>query len=237
MLLPLSPAYRHVALSTAPKMVSWPRPARRPRFFGLLAVVALFLAASASAVAGITVTPRTLSTAEGGSAQTFTVRLAIQPSADVEIDIRSNDPTEGTVSPTILWFGPTGRTVVVGRTPRNIYRWDDARTVTVRPKDDTVADLAQEYTITLDVSSVDDNGVVQDPYYNDDARVPNRTVTVTNADNDLGLVLSKTAEDGSADSFTVQLSTRPSAPVTVAIALDGTEGAAAPAAPGTPPGR
>ena len=126
---------------------------------------------------GITVTPRTLSTAEGGSAQTFTVRLAIQPGADVEIDIRSNDPTEGTVSPTILWLGPTARTVVVGRTPRNIYRRDDARTVTVRPKDDTVAGLAQEYTITLDAGSVDDNGVVQDAYDNDDAGVPNRTVT------------------------------------------------------------
>ena len=180
-------------------------------------------------------TPDTLSTAEGGSAQTFTVRLAVQPGADVEIDIGSNDPTEGTVSPTILWFGPTARTVVVGRTPRNISRWDDARTVTVRPKDDTVAGLAQEYTITLDAGSVDDSGIVQDAYYdNDDAGVPNRTVTVTNADNDLGLVLSKTAlataEDGSADSFTVQMSTRPSAPVTVEIALDGTEGAAAPGA-------
>ena len=161
-------------------MVSRPRPARRPCFFGLSAVVALFLAAPAWAVAGITVTPRTLSTAEGGSAQTFTVRLAIQPGADVEIDIRSNDPTEGTVSPAILWFGPTARTVVVGRTPRNISRWDDARTVTVRPKDDTVAGLAQEYTITLDAGSVDDNGIVQDAYDNDDAGVPNRTVTAVN---------------------------------------------------------
>lgn len=216
--------------STVPKMVSRSWPARGPCFWGLLAVVALFLAAPASAVAGIRVAPQTLSTAEGGSAQTFTVRLGIQPTADVEIAIRSNDLTEGTVSPTALWFGPTARTVVVGRTPRNIYRWDDARTVTVRPQDDTIADLAQEYTITLDARSVDGNGVVQDAYYNDDARVPNRTVRVTNADNDRGLVLSKTelatAEDGSSDSFTVRLSTRPSASVAVAIALDGTEGAA-----------
>lgn len=216
-------------------MVSRPRPARRPCFFGLLAVVALFLAApGAAGAAGITVAPQTLSTAEGGSAQTFTVRLATAPTADVKIDIGSNDLTEGTVNPTMLWFGPTASTVTVGGTPRNIYRWDDARTVTVRPEDDTVANLAQEYTITLDASSVDDNGVVQDADYDDDAIVPNRVVRVINADNDRGLMLSKTAlataEDGSADSFTVRLSTRPSASVAVAIALDGTEGEAAPAA-------
>lgn len=184
--------------STAPKMISRPRPARRPCFFGLSAVVALFLAAPASAVAGITVTPRTLRTAEGGSAQTFTARLSTRPSAPVTVEI-ALDGTEGAAAP--------GALTCDGST------WNTARTVTVTGQDDTLDDGNVRYTLTLTPSSTDTD-------YDGSAKAA--TLTVDNNDGDLVAALRLTpatiAESGTGNVTTVT--------ATVTATLDRASGAA-----------
>ena len=83
---------------------------------------------------GITVLPASgLVTTEAGGADTFTVVLNTQPTADVTIDLNSSDTSEGTVSPGSLTF-----------TANN---WDTAQSVQVTGTDDVLADGDIVYTI------------------------------------------------------------------------------------------
>ena len=118
-------------------------------------------------MAGVTVTPTTgLMTTEAGGTATFTVVLNTPPTANVVIGVSSNEPSEGTVSPTTLTFTP-GMTGVTGD-------WNRAQTVTVTGVDDMAPDDDQTYTITLTVRSADLN-------YNGITPV---TVSVTNEDDE-----------------------------------------------------
>ncbi len=112
--------------------------------------------------AGITVSPTSgLTTTEAGAgADTFTIVLDSEPTADVSISLTSSNTSEGTVSPANVTF-----------TSEN---WDAARTITVTGVDDTVddGDIAYEI-ITGATSSTDSN-------YND-LLVDN--VELTNIDN------------------------------------------------------
>ncbi len=67
-----------------------------------------------------------LSTSEGGAQATFSVVLAIQPTANVTVALSSSDTTEGTVSPASLTF-----------TPGN---WNHPQVATITGVDDTIAD-------------------------------------------------------------------------------------------------
>ena len=164
--------------------------------------------------AGITVTPTSgLTTTEAGGTATFTVVLNSLPTANVTIGITSSDVTEGTVAPASLTFTPAS--------------WNVAQTVTVTGVDDAIADGAISYSaITAGASSTD-------PGYNG---LNAANVSVTNSDNDVagfainaasGLV---TTEAGGTATFTIALTSQPSANVSVALSSsDPTEGTVAPA--------
>ena len=92
---------------------------------------------------GVTVTPTSgLATAEDSGSDTFTVVLDSAPIADVTVPVNSDDPGEGTVSPSTLVFSPTN--------------WDVPQTVTVTGVDDTLDDGDQAYRVIVgDPASAD----------------------------------------------------------------------------------
>ncbi|MEG4082531.1 DUF4347 domain-containing protein, partial [Microcoleus sp. POL10_C6] len=152
--------------------------------------------------AGITVSPKAISTTEAGGKAEFTVKLNAAPTADVTIDLSSSNPAEGTVSPNSLTF-----------TPANYGE----QTITVSGVDDLVADGPQAYKIVTAVAvSTDVNYKNLDP---DD-------VAVTNSDNETpGITVNPTAglttgEDGTKANFTVVLNTQPTADVTIGLISD-----------------
>ena len=161
--------------------------------------------------AGLTVPSGTLSTEESGTTDTFTVRLASEPTASVTVAIASSDRDEAQVSPTSITFGATAD----ADAEPPVVAWDAAQTVTVTGQDDEVDDGNQSYSITLDPSSTDTNyGALQ-------------TVSRTGSnldDDNAGLTLSEVAtpretvtEAGSTAAFKVELGSEPTAAVTVTV--------------------
>jgi hypothetical protein len=141
-------------------------------------------------------------TAEYGSTDTFTVRLATQPIADVTISLSSSDTTEGTVTPTSLIFNTTN--------------WSTPRTVTVSGVDDATADGNVVYTVVTSAA------VSADPKYSGMV-VPD--VTATNLDNEAAAGFQfvqtgglATSENGGTATFTVRLiNVQPTSDVTLAL--------------------
>src|SRR5207245_883128 len=164
--------------------------------------------------AGITVTPTSgLTTTEGGGTATFTIALTSQPTANVTIGLSSSDLTEGTAAPASVTF-----------TSAN---WNTAQTVTVTGVDDFAADGSVAYTIVTAAATSADPG-----YNGMDAA----DVAVTNADNDIaGISVTPTSgltppEGGRTATFTIALTSQPTANVTIGLSSsDLTEGTAAPA--------
>ncbi len=163
--------------------------------------------------AGITVTPTSgLTTTEAGGADTFTVRLNSQPTADVTIALSSSDATEGTVGPNSLTF--------------TTANWNTAQTVTVTGVDDLIVDGTVGYSIiTAPAASSDTN------YSGLNAS----DVSVSNTDNDsAGITVTPTSgltttEAGGTDTFTVRLNSQPTADVTIGLSSsDTSEGTVAP---------
>jgi Calx-beta domain len=159
--------------------------------------------------AGVRVTPTSgLVTTEAGGTASFSVVLTSQPTANVTIGLSSSDPGEGTVSVSSLTFTPAD--------------WNLAQTVTVTGVDDFVADGDVPYTIVLAPAASADPGYRGlDP----------ADVAVTNRDNDTpGVLVSPTTglvttEAGGTASFTVVLTSQPTATVTIPLASsDPTEG-------------
>ncbi len=163
---------------------------------------------------GSTVTPTSgLMTTESGGTATFTVKLDTQPTSNVTIPISSMDTTEGTISPAQLVF-----------TPAN---YNAPQTVTVTGVNDDIADGPQVYTINVGVATSSD--ATYDGFDSDN-------VTVTNIDNDTpGIIVTPTtiplitSESGASSTFTVVLTTEPTANVTIALtSSDAGEGTASP---------
>jgi len=94
--------------------------------------------------AGFTVSSISGNTTEAGGTATFTVKLSIQPTANVTIGVSSSDTTEGTVSPSLLTF-----------TSAN---WNENQTVTVTGVNDSLDDGNQSYTVVLAAASSSDSG-------------------------------------------------------------------------------
>ncbi len=164
--------------------------------------------------AGITLTPVTgLTTTEAGETATFTVALTSQPTAGVVMGLSSSDPTEGMVSPGNLTF--------------KVNNWNVARTVTVTGVDDFLDDGDIAYTIvTAPAASADAVYHGMNPV----------DVAVTNVDNDApGITVSPaaglvTTEAGGTATFTVALTSQPSADVVMGLSSsDPSEGAVSPA--------
>lgn len=111
---------------------------------------------------GIIVTPTSgLVTTESGGTATFTMKLQTQPTANVTVNLASDDTTEGTVTPTSVTFTPVD--------------WNVAKTVTVKGVNDTLIDGDIVYRIlTRAAISADTNYNGKNP----------SDVTVTNRDND-----------------------------------------------------
>jgi hypothetical protein len=151
--------------------------------------------------AGITVNPTSgLTTTEAGGQASFTVVLNSEPTANVVIDIVSNDPTEGTVSSATLTF-----------TSGN---WNSAQTITITGQNDDVMDGNIAYSI---LTTVEPGG---DALYN---AINPLDVSATNTDNDVagitvnpstGLV---TTEAGGTATFNVRLNSEPTANVVIGI--------------------
>ncbi|MEG4115797.1 MULTISPECIES: DUF4347 domain-containing protein, partial [unclassified Microcoleus] len=153
--------------------------------------------------AGITVTPKAISTTEAGGKAEFTVKLNAAPTADVTIGLRSDNVAEGTVSTESLTF--------------TTANYDQPQPITVNGVDDLVADGPLPYKIvTAAAVSTDVNYNNLDP----------EDVTVTNSDNETpGITVNPTAglttgEDGTPANFTVVLNTQPTADVTIGLNTD-----------------
>jgi hypothetical protein len=150
-------------------------------------------------------------TTEAGQTATFTMTIASQPSADVSISLTSSDTTEGTVSPSSVTF--------------TSLNWLTPQTITVTGVDDVLVDGTISYTI------VTGSGVSADSNYNG-LSVPE--VSVQNDDNDTGVVepstiSGNTTEGQGAATFTVVLTSQPSANVIIPLATsDDTEGTVSP---------
>ena len=152
------------------------------------------------AAAGLVVSESSLDIGEDGS-ETFTVRLATQPSADVSVSVTSGDPGAATVDLASLTFTTTD--------------WGTAQTVTVSGvADDDGAD--ESLSVGLSATGGDYAGETA-------------SVAVSVTDDDIAnLVVSESSldigEDGS-ETFTVRLATQPSADVSVSV-TSGDPGAA-----------
>jgi alpha-tubulin suppressor-like RCC1 family protein len=153
--------------------------------------------------AGILVTQSGGSTAvsESGASDTISVQLTSQPSATVTVTM-SPDAQVRTSGSTPLIFTASGATA-----------WNIPQTVTITAVDNQIADGLHSGVITLASSGVVEYGGLS------------TSVTAQVTDNDVAgvtvLVGSgvSTAEDGSiTGTYSVQLATMPTAPVTIAIA-------------------
>jgi len=161
-----------------------------------------------STSAGVTLSKTTgLVTTEAGGTDSFTIVLNSIPTADVTINLSSNDTTEGTIDKSTLTF--------------NASNWNVPQTITVTGQNDDLADGIVSYGIVTSATSSDSN-------YNG---IDVGDVSVSNADNDsVGIVVSPTSglvttEAGGTAQFSIVLSSQPTADVTISIGSnDTTEG-------------
>ena len=141
---------------------------------------------------GLVLSKSSLGPAEGAS-ESYTVRLATQPTAQVTVTITGHSGTDLTLDETSLTFTTTN--------------WSTAQTVRVTAgQDDDTAD--DEETLTHTASGGGYGSVAED-----------LDVTVDD-DDEPGLVLSKSSlgpAEGASESYTVRLATQPTAQVTVTI--------------------
>ena len=144
---------------------------------------------------GVTVSTSTLAVAENAGTATYTVVLDSQPTANVIVIPASSDKAEATVSGALTFTAAT---------------WDTAQTVTVTGVNDTTSTPAgQTATISHTVNS-------PGGYTN----VTAASVTATLIDDDSrGVTVAKqsvtVAEDGGTATYTVVLTSKPAADVTV----------------------
>jgi hypothetical protein len=163
-------------------------------------------------IPGVTVSAVSGTTSEALTTATFTVVLDALPLADVTIPITSSDPSEITASTSALVF--------------TTANWNTPQTVTLTGVDDRVADGDQ--TVTIDLGTIDST----DAGY---AALTLTDVTAINVDDDQANVIATSAmahttEAGGTTTFTVVLSSEPTAAVTITpSSADITEGETAPA--------
>ncbi|NJK75433.1 MAG: hypothetical protein HC942_17125, partial [Microcoleus sp. SU_5_6] len=111
---------------------------------------------------GIIINPTSgLVTTETGGTDKFTIKLESQPTANVQIDLRSSNDAEGVISPKTVTFNSTN--------------WSQTQTITVTGVDDRISDGNKNYTIfTYSAISTD----------RDYSGLNAADVTVTNRDNE-----------------------------------------------------
>jgi hypothetical protein len=153
-------------------------------------------------VASVVVAPVTLTTVEGSTPSTFTVKLGAQPAGDVTIAITSMDVNEGVVSPASITFTPAD--------------WNTPKTVTVTPQTDDAVDGDITYDVDLSASgSVEFEGTTAK------VRVTNEDVDSAEIRVTAAATLS-TSESGGSATFQVELSSIPTQDVVIALASSNT---------------
>jgi len=148
---------------------------------------------------GFNVTPIDGNTSEAGTTASFSISLTSEPSADVTLDITSDNLAEGTALPASMTF--------------TSLDWSTPQTVTVTGVDDFAIDGDILYSIVLSAA------VSADPVYD---TIKPADVAVTNVDDDTaGAIISNisgnTDEAGTSATFDVQLSSQPTDPVTIPL--------------------
>ncbi|MGK7921604.1 MAG: LamG-like jellyroll fold domain-containing protein [Trichodesmium sp.] len=156
-----------------------------------------------------------IKTSENGTSETVSVGLVKRPTADVTLELSSDDTTEGEVTPSITF------------TPDD---WDKYQDVTITGKPDPEDDKDEEdvkYQITIKTKSDDNN------YNNTEKFI---SVINTDVDDSTGLELAnklettysseftpiETSETGTSETVGVRLSNKPTADVTVELSSDDT---------------
>jgi hypothetical protein len=165
---------------------------------------------------GITAKPQTgLMTRENGTSATFTLVLNSKPSGIVVLNLTSSAPSEGTVSPIKVTF--------------TTANWMAPQTITLTGVDDAVQDGNQPYTIHV----TPDTTATADPAY---AMLTGVDVSATNVDDDTaGIIVTPTmglttSEKGTTATFTVVLTSKPTANVVIGLTSSNTaEGTVSPA--------
>ena len=161
--------------------------------------------------AGLAVSPPTstgsrLETTESAGTATFTVKLATEPTGDVEIGVASSDTGEGTVDTDSMMNGNQG-TLTFTTT-----NWSTAQTVTLTGVDDNLHDGNVTWQVRLTPSSGDGNydalGPVDMDVTTTDAAPPEVT---------LMLEPSSISESGGVSTVTARLSHRSVADTTVTV--------------------
>jgi hypothetical protein len=161
--------------------------------------------------AGISVNVIGTQTTESGGSVSLQVSLTSQPAANVTVTMGSSDTTEGALSsePTVLTF--------------TTATWSTTQTVAVTGADDAMVDGLQTYAIAFQPSASSDSNY---------ANITPANIALTNADNDVaGITVTPahaptllTTEAGGIDTFTVRLTSQPSAAVTIPVSsLDTSE--------------
>jgi len=162
--------------------------------------------------AGVTVSAISGDTSESTATATFTVKLNTQPSGDVTLPVSSSAPAEGAVSAATLTF--------------TSVNWAADQTVTVTGVDDAVQDGNVGYQILLGTLTSTDTGY---------QGMNPADLSLTNIDNDspgftLGNISGKTTEGATTATFTLKLSSAPTADVVCpVVSADTTEGTVSPA--------
>ena len=150
-------------------------------------------------IAGVSVTPPASEDLNEGGTLTYTLQLNTQPSGPVTISPTSSDSSAVSVSPASLTITPSD--------------WETPRTVTVTAVDDDVNTGNQTVTVSHSVSGYGAI-TVADPV----------TVTVTD-DDAAGVSVTPPANEdlneGGTLTYTLQLNTQPSGPVTISPATSG----------------
>jgi surface protein len=158
-------------------------------------------------MANISVSALTGATSESGSTASFTMVLTSEPTADVVIPVSSTDTTEGVVSASSITF--------------TSVNWNIAQTITITGINDEVQDGDIDYSILIQTS------ISTDPDYNN---INKSDINLINQDNDtanitISAISGSTAESGSTASFTMVLTSEPTADVIIPISTsDSTEG-------------
>ena len=141
---------------------------------------------------------------EGGTNDTYTIVLTSKPSGNVTVTPSTDGKT--TVSPTSVTL--------------TAANWSTPQTITVTAVDDNIAEGSHTSTITHAATSSDSD-------YNG---ISIAGVTATITDNDTaGVVVTETGgtnvtEGGATDSYTIKLSSQPTADVTFTVSTDGKTG-------------
>lgn len=147
--------------------------------------------------AGVTVSGGPLTIAEAAGTGNFTVVLTSEPTAAVTITVTSSGPDAAAVSPATLTF-----------TPAN---WNSAQTVTATGVDDDVASGGR--TVTVSMAAASSDGAY------DSIAIADVGVTVMD-DDETGIIVAPTTlslVEGESGSFTVVLTSEPTADVTITV--------------------